>query len=209
MLWPRLKEPMNSSLSSVGYLDILGWLFLITLLRWLPLTLLRLVLKLVDIPMMAMSWQPPYREGALPHPVLQPRVGSGAGWSIHLPWLSTVHILETEDPHGWPGPLNSHNSALYSVRSQVTWDWEATHLPLPASVATPGESEIWRIGFLQLITCIVVSVFQSMRDLFHVSGRQAEWINFNPEEVISTVCFKVAGRKEWGLLLNIRTPLSG
>lgn len=47
MLWPRLKEFMNSSVSSVSYLNILCWLFLITSARWLPLTCLRLIDKLM------------------------------------------------------------------------------------------------------------------------------------------------------------------
>ena len=42
MLWPRLKEFVSSSLSSVSYLDILCRLFLITLPSWQLLTLLRL-----------------------------------------------------------------------------------------------------------------------------------------------------------------------
>ena len=38
---------MNSSVSSVSYLTILCWLFLITSARWLPLTFLRLIDKLM------------------------------------------------------------------------------------------------------------------------------------------------------------------
>lgn len=74
-------------------------------------------------------------------------------WSTRL--LSMVHILESEDPPGWCGPWNSHNSALRSVWSQERGDSEgATGLPLPTSCLLlgvyppagghPGGREIWR-----------------------------------------------------------------